>query len=407
MRFVVALCILLISAAASAGGIDTIIEPPAGLPRSGHAAEFSIYVLNPGRETVSVHFPTRLACRVVAGDRTAEATATAIDRTHDEFVSLAAGGFVKRGYVFAVPEGLEGPVHLDVREFVTKGVMFRVSSVQPLKPLAAAGATEIPKSSDMASLSGEHVNLDSLLTLHQPSLLNFSAYEPMYFLVGTDPKKSKFQISFKYRLLNPKESLVEENPWLKGLHLGYTQTSFWDLKSDSAPFEDTSYKPEFFFISPNLKNRPSWMHALFLQTGLKHESNGRDGPASRSANFFYVKPVFVFYSPKFRYGMMIAPKVWTYIRDDGSENPDLRAYRGYFELELKLGKGDDFILGSCFRWASAGASLQLDLTYPIRRFLFGNIDLYLHVQYVNALAESLLNFRERSEAVRLGFSIVR
>ena len=45
----------------------------------------------------------------------------------------------------------------------------------------------------------------------------------------------------------------------------------------SAPFEDTSYKPELFFISPNLKNRPSWMHGLFFQTGFKHESNGLGG----------------------------------------------------------------------------------------------------------------------------------
>ncbi|MBU4449613.1 MAG: phospholipase A [Proteobacteria bacterium] len=105
--------------------------------------------------------------------------------------------------------------------------------------------------------------------------------------------------------------------------------------------------------------------------------------------------------------MAIAPKVWTYLPEDRSENPDLRAYRGYFELEIKVGKEDGFILGSCFRWASAGASLQLDMTYPISRFLFGNIDLYLHAQYVNTLAENLLNYRERSEAVRLGFSIIR
>jgi outer membrane phospholipase A len=396
---------LMTSAVASAGGIDTVLTPPKGFPRSGQAAEFSVYILNPGGETVSVHIPARLACRVVAGDLTVEATATATDRTQDESVTLAAGGFVKRRYVFTVPKDLDGPVRLDVREFAATGIMFRVRAGQPTR--SPATAAETPKSAETAPPQEEFVTLDSLLTRHQPYLLNFSAYEPMYFLVGTDPEKSKFQISFKYRLLNPKGPLVEEYPWMRGLHLGFTQTSFWDLKSSSAPFEDTSYKPELFFTSPNVKNRPSWMHGLFLQTGLKHESNGRDGPESRSANFFYAKPVFVFYSPKIRYGLAIAPKVWTYILEGRSENPDLRAYRGYFELELKLGKEDGFILGSSFRWASAGASLQLDLTYPIHRFLFGNIDLYLHAQYVNALAESMLHYRERTEAVRLGFSIVR
>lgn len=407
MRLVATLCILLISVAASAGGIDTVIGPPTGFPQSGQSAEFPIYILNPGGETVSIHIPTRLACHIVADDRSMEVAATAIDRTHDGPVTLAAGNFVKRLYVFTVPEGLHGPVRLDVLEFATNSIMFRIHACQPPRPPAVAEAAETPKSAETASLPEEHVTLDSLLTRHQPYLLNFSAYEPMYFLVGTDPEKSKFQISFKYRLLNPKGPLVEEHPWMGGLHLGYTQTSFWDLKSDSAPFEDTSYKPELFFLSPDLKNRPSWMHGLFLQTGLKHESNGRGGVESRSANFFYVKPMFIFYNSKFRYGLAIAPKVWAYILEGRSENPDLRAYRGYFELELKLGKEDGLILGSAFRWATAGASVQLDLTYPLRSILFGNIDLYLHAQYVNALAESMLHYRERSEVMRLGFSIVR
>lgn len=405
MKRAVVFGLMMISAVANAGGIDRVIAPPAGFQRSGQVVQFSMYILNAGGETVSVPIPVRLACRVAAGDRTAEATAHAVDRTDDGPVTLAAGGFVKRRYAFTLPEGLDDPVQLDFRQFAANGVTFHASTVRHPPPVAPAAET--PKTAGGETPQEEFATLDSLLTRHQPYLLNFSAYEPMYFLVGTDPEKSKFQISFKYRLLNPKGPLVEKYPWMSGLHLGYTQTSFWDLKSHSAPFDDTSYKPELFFTSPNLKNRPGWMHGLFLQSGLKHESNGRGGAESRSTNFLYAKPMFIFYSPKFRYGLAIAPKVWAYILEGRSENPDLRAYRGNFELELKLGKEDGFILGSSFRWASAGASLQLDLTYPVHRFLFGNIDLYLHVQYVNALAESLINYRERTEAVRLGFSIVR
>ncbi len=64
------------------------------------------------------------------------------------------------------------------------------------------------------------------------------------------------------------------------------------------------------------------------------------------------------------------------------------------------------MLGSYFRWAHEGASLQLDLTYPIHRFPFQMLDVYFQVQYVNSLAESLINFRERTEVVRLGLAIV-
>ena len=197
-------------------------------------------------------------------------------------------------------------------------------------------------------------SMATLFSLYQPYLVNFSPYEPVYFLVGTEPEKSKFQVSFKYRLFNPAGSLVKDHAWLQGLHFGYTQTSFWDLASDSAPFEDTSYKPELFFVSSNIKTRPAWMKGFFLQTGLQHESNGRGGNLSRSTNFAYVKPSFIFYDPNSRYGLQIAPKIWTYIHNEDDTNPDLYAYRGYFELDVKVGKANSLVLGSYFRWADRG-----------------------------------------------------
>jgi phospholipase A1/A2 len=227
----------------------------------------------------------------------------------------------------------------------------------------------------------------------------------MYFLVGTDPKQSKFQISFKYRLFDTNSELVQEHPWAEGFHLAYTQTSFWDLRSASQPFEDTSYKPEFFFLSPNLK--VPWATGLFIKTGFQHESNGRGGEFSRSTNFLYIKPIYIHYWPKHKLGFLISPKIWTYLINDDVNNLDLNDYRGYFDLEIKAGQADGFVLGSHFRYAKEGGSMELDLTYPLSQFIFKNLNLYFQVQYVNALAESLLNFRERTDALRLGFAIVR
>jgi hypothetical protein len=65
------------------------------------------------------------------------------------------------------------------------------------------------------------------------------------------------------------------------------------------------------------------------------------------------------------------------------------------------------VLGSYLRWAKEGASVQLDLTSPIHRCLFRNTHFYLQAQYVGALAERLIEYRERTEAVRLGLAIVR
>jgi len=252
----------------------------------------------------------------------------------------------------------------------------------------------------------KYETFDSFFTLYQPYLTNISGYKPMYFLVGTDPAKSKIQFSFKYRFVNPAGPLAKKHPWVKGFHFGYTQTSFWDLDSSSAPFEDASYKPEFFHITTNLKSRPSWMQGLFFITGVKHESNGRSEEFSRSFNTIYVRPVFIFYNEKSKLGMGIYPKFIGYI-SNSDLNRDIEDYRGFFELGIKIGKADSLVLSSDVGWAKEGGSVQVDLSYPLGRKILDNINIYLHVQYASALAESLLNYQERTNAVRIGFSFVR
>lgn len=249
--------------------------------------------------------------------------------------------------------------------------------------------------------------LDSLLRLYQPYVKNISFYEPMYFLVGADPEYSKFQLSLKYRFFNPDKSLVQKHPWVRGFHFGYTQTSFWNLASDSAPFEDTSYKPELFYITDRLKTRALSLTGFFLQTGLRHESNGRGGEFSRSTNIAYVEPIFILYDEIRRVGMKITPRLWTYFRNEDENNPDLERYRGYFSLGITLGKAESMVVDTKLWWAAEGASVQVDATYPLHMLFFSDLDLYFQVQYTNRLAESLLNYTERTNAFRLGIAIVR
>ena len=246
-----------------------------------------------------------------------------------------------------------------------------------------------------------------MVELYQPYAKNISFYEPMYFLVGTDPEESKFQISFKYRFFNAQKPLALKHPWVQGFNFGYTQTSFWDLASESAPFEDTSYKPELFFLSPNMIKQPAALRGLFFRTGLRHESNGRGGDFSRSTNTAYIESVAVFYNTQSKIGLKITPRVWTYFYNDNDSNPDLADYRGYFSLGLAIGKADGIALDGVFGWAAEGPSAQLDLTLPLHAIFSDHIDLYLQVQYVNSLAESLLEYTRRSQALRIGFAIVR
>ncbi|MDH4206755.1 MAG: phospholipase A [Desulfobacteraceae bacterium] len=394
MRVSIALFILLFGTAAFSGGIETVIAPPAEIPQAGQSTVFAVYFHNFSDTSLRVDVPDSIMCRLSAGNDTVEVKAYAIRATSEKTMTICPGCFKKVQYTLNLPSTIEGAVTMEIPDFENAHTMFAVHS---------SASTKASKSDETAPKEFEA--LDSLYELYQPYLKNITAYEPMYFLMGTDPEKSKFQFSFKYRLFNPERTLAQKYSWVKGFHFAYTQTSFWDLKSASKPFEDTSYKPEFFFLSPNI--RIPWATGFFVKGGFQHESNGRGGEYSRSTNFLYIKPIYIAYHKNTKLGIMIAPKIWTYIANENENNPDLEDYRGYFDLEIKLGQADSFVLGSHFRWAKEGGSMELDLTYPLHRFIFKNLDLYFQVQYVNALAESLLNFRDRNEALRLGFAIVR
>jgi len=295
-----------------------------------------------------------------------------------------------------MPDDVHGPVRLQVLQFGDAGPYLAVRKKRMEEEIQPSW---LPETTDQP--------LDALIQLYQPYVKNISFYKPMYFLVGTDPQYSKFQLSLKYRLFNPQKPFVQEHPWLNGFHFGYTQTSFWDLASDSAPFEDTSYKPELIFITDRLKTKIPALDGLFLRTGLRHESNGRGGEFSRSTNIAYIEPIFIFYNEHRRTGMKITPRVWTYFGNEDENNPDIERYRGYFNLGITVGKADSMVVDTQLWWASEGASVQVDATYPLHTLFFSDLDLYLQVQYANRLAESLLHYTERTEAFRLGFAIVR
>src|SRR3546814_983218 len=64
---------------------------------------------------------------------------------------------------------------------------------------------------------------------------------------------------------------------------------FWDLGAYSSPFRNIDFQPELFYLTPSttLSNGIS----LSAQGGIRHESNGRDGDASRSINSIYIAPM--------------------------------------------------------------------------------------------------------------------
>jgi len=108
-----------------------------------------------------------------------------------------------------------------------------------------------------------------------------SLYEDNYFISGNGKENNqvKGQISIKYALVYP---------YNIGLYMAYTDAFWWNIYDKSSPFREHNYKPELFF---RWDKESKWWLSLFatdyLQGGIGHKSNGRDGPESKSIDYYY------------------------------------------------------------------------------------------------------------------------
>lgn len=229
-----------------------------------------------------------------------------------------------------------------------------------------------------------------------------SENDPMYFVLGARAGYSaRFQLSFKYRLFDHASGVGRAQPWLAGLYFGYTQNSLWDLSTESRPFRDTSYRPSMFWRWERADDK-TWMDAL--RVGLEHESNGRDGPRSRSINTVFVRPEWRWETGPGR--LHFTPKLYAYI--DKEENPDIDRYRGHVDWRLRYDSGGDWIATGVARLGRAGkGSFLLDLSRRTRDVRFGPVGGYLHLQYFTGYGEDILDYNARRKSqLRLGVAIV-
>ncbi|MCG8686332.1 MAG: phospholipase A [Desulfobacterales bacterium] len=385
--FYTVIILLFFTITAQASQLELFLIGPQKAVQAGEEAEFTLVFHNLSSDEIKSNQYNELICKITLDQKSGKVRATL---TGGDSIELPGNGFVKKTYRFKVPENFVGNVKIALAEKNANHVVFMASVPSP-KP-------DEPK----------QVSLTDATNMFQPFVDKLSSNEPMYFLVGIDPgvEKTSFQLSFKYQLFSKEGLLGEKAPWINNFYFAYTQKSLWDLDSDSKPFEDTSYKPELFYLDDKIDLGLSWVSSFGVQAGYQHESNGQDGPDSRSTNFLYIKPIIAFPLGA-GYHLKFAPKVWAYVNNDDNDNGDLSDYRGYFELETKIGNPDSFMLGSLFRNGDEGSSYQLDLTYPLSQLFGGLIDMYIHAQYFNGYAETLLNYNEKDDAFRLGISIVR
>jgi len=236
-------------------------------------------------------------------------------------------------------------------------------------------------------------------------LKNLSAYKPAYFLIGPSPFDAKFQISFKYRLFGRGGKDQTSGFSLHNFFFAYTQTSLWDLHAPSAPFTDTSFRPEFFYRT-HLTTLAFHNADVALQFGAFHESNGKGGADSRSYNAIYVKPGVAVPFDDGNLILTVAAQFWQYV-GSRSDNPDIADYRGHASLLTSFGDPHGLMVTTQLRgsFSSGKGNLRADASYPLKEFL--GLGLYAYAQVYHGYAEDLLGYNKKDTRFRVGVALTR
>ncbi|RXJ79242.1 phospholipase A [Arcobacter sp. F2176] len=203
-----------------------------------------------------------------------------------------------------------------------------------------------------------------------------------------------FQLSVKkpitYNFFGLKESI----------NFGYTQTSWWQLYSESSPFRETNYRPEVFVTIPYGKKGKTYLKSL--KFGFLHESNGQGKEDSRSWNRLYAQSYFQFSS------LFFSPRVWYRIPDDSDDdNPDIEDYLGYGDLTFYLPyKTHTFklLLRNNLKFDDSNKGFaQFNWSFP----LWGSKNTFGFVQLSSGYGDSLIDYNKEVNRISFGISLSR
>ncbi len=374
--------------------VFNLVAPPAPVA-VGAEVRLNLLILNPAGQEVALDVPARVEGRLSNDSRNWSVVLKA--EALDGPVIVAAGGFAVREFLVQLPVEARGRLVLTIETPTAARV-----AIEAQVQLAKQAPARTPLSNFTPPRTVE-------AAVKRTFAGRLSPHEPIYFIYGSEQQAAKFQFSFKYRLLGEGGTAGRVLPALRSLYFGFTQRSLWDVESNSSPFYDTSYMPELVFESQSVidSEQSGGFKWLGYQAGLKHESNGREGLASRSINTVYFRPGVAF--GRFDdWSVILAPRVWAYV-SDLTNNPDIRDYRGNFELLAVLGKNEGLSLsltGRMGRDVHKG-SFQADLSIPVKFDHVFEFATYFLVQYWDGYGESLLDYNRRSSTLRAGVSFVR
>lgn len=226
----------------------------------------------------------------------------------------------------------------------------------------------------------------------------FGLYKDNYFAFGTSvgPKPTKENSNVKFQISIAQRLTRSTLPWGTYLYLFYSQKVFWNVLQNSMPMTDLNFNPGVGLAKPLfVKNRFIGKMILVVE----HESNGRDGEASRSWNKISLGAN-IMVDPN----LMVHGKVWIPIVD-GANNRDILDYSGIYQVGLQAFSNNRRFNVSATLTKRRGWNLNYNTVVELAYQLWSRDNQYLFVQYYNGYGEGLLEYNRFHSQLRVGIVI--
>ena len=243
-------------------------------------------------------------------------------------------------------------------------------------------------------------NLEQLVTKD----FGIYPYKKNYFLPATytfnnisnrDNFETSFQISLEKPISNDFFGLNET------ISIAYTQKSFWQTASSSAPFRETNYEPEIFMQIPN-----DGKYLKLYKTSFLHTSNGKGGDDSRSLNRLYLQTFFQFDN------LFVSPKIWYKIPQNSKDDDmkDFYKYYGYGDISFLYAYGKqtfELLLRDNLRLNSSNkGAVEFNYTFPLPDFISSK-NSYGIFQVFHGYGQSLIDYDREVTNIGIGVTFSR
>lgn len=276
-------------------------------------------------------------------------------------------------------------------------LLMRNHFMKVLLSVIAAVMAGLNAEAQIVTVSEGKVNSDSIRRAMDNSPY-FGLYKDNYFIFGTSvgQRPTKYNTNIKFQVSIAQRLTKSVLPWNSYLFLFYTQKCFWNVLERSMPMTDLNFNPGIGLAKPLfVKNR--FIGKLLLL--LEHESNGRDGTASRSWNKISLGGS-IMIDPNF----IVHGKAWIPIVD-GVFNQDILDYCGIYQAGISFSSPNKRFGASVILTKRRGWELNYNTVVELNYRIFQRDNQYLFMQFYNGYGEGLLAYKEYHSQLRVGIVI--